>query len=131
MRGALKRSFKKEEKPRKNNIMTNFHRGDVSLELGGERFTLRLTLQALAEIEAAFGVADLQALGERLSRGRVSARDLVLLLGASLRGGGAAMSDAALAQRITASDLPMAIAALGQVFALSFGGEAAAGSPNP
>ena len=53
--------------------MTNRRRGEVALELGGQRYTLCLTLGALAELEDAFGVADLAALGERFAAGRLSA----------------------------------------------------------
>ena len=47
----------------KSQRMTNRHRGEVSLNLGAERFALRLSLQALAEIEAALGAGDLQGHG--------------------------------------------------------------------
>ena len=96
------------------------------MELAGERYVLRLTLQALAEIEAAFEAPDLQALGERLGHGRFSARDLVMLIGAAIRGGGAMLSDAEIAGRIGAQDLPKLVQALGDVFTQSFGpGESA------
>jgi hypothetical protein len=106
--------------------MTNRHRGEVSLMLGKELFTLRLTLQALAEIEAALGAGDLQGLGERFAGGRIAARDLVVLLGAAIRGGGAKLADDEIASRIGAADLPRAVEALSELFALSFGGEAPA-----
>lgn len=111
--------------------MTNRHRGEVTLEIGGEMLPLRLTLQALAEIEAALGAGDLQGLGERFAQGRVGARDLVALIGAAARGGGSKLSDAAIAERMGAEELPGAIAALGELFALSFGGEDAARPPAP
>lgn len=101
--------------------MSNLHRGEVSLPLGGERLVLRLTLQALAEIEAAFGVTDLQALGEKLGQGRIGARDLMILIGAAARGGGNSLDDASLGARISAAELPEVVAALGQLFALTFG----------
>ncbi|MGL5447638.1 MAG: gene transfer agent family protein [Rhabdaerophilum sp.] len=103
--------------------MTNRHRGEVKLEIGGEVFTLRLTLQALAEIEAALGAGDLQGLGERFAQGRVGARDLVALIGAAARGGGSKLSDSAIAEKMGAEDLPGAVVALGELFALSFGAE--------
>ncbi len=73
--------------------MPNPHRGEVVARFGGRAYTLRLTLQALAEIEAAFGVEDLAALGAHLGRGRLSSRELAAILGAALRGGGHALSD--------------------------------------
>lgn len=99
----------------------NQHRGDVSLVLGGTEFTLRLTLQALAEIESALGAGDLQGLGARFAEGRMAARDLVGLLGAAIRGGGKALPDEEIARLVSASDLPAVVEALGRLFALSFG----------
>lgn len=102
--------------------MANTHRGEVSLVLGEEVLPLRLSLQALAEIESALGAGDLQGLGERFAQGRVGARDLVALIGAALRGGGSRLSNETIAERIGAEELPQAVAALGELFALSFGG---------
>jgi len=117
--------------------MSNLHRGDITLHLADDTYPLRLTLHALAELEAAFGVADLAALGERLSNGRLSAQDLIRLAGAAIRGGGAELTDAALAQKVDAWEMPALITALGQLFALTFGGgeggggEGAANPPQP
>jgi hypothetical protein len=73
--------------------MANKHRGEIEAEIGGARRKLVLTLGALAELEAAFGADDLAALTERFARGRMSARDLVRILAAGLRGAGEAVSD--------------------------------------
>ncbi len=73
--------------------MPNPRRGETEAELGGRRYTLCLTLGALAELEAAFGAEDLVALAERFERGRISARDAIRVLGAGLRGAGAEISD--------------------------------------
>jgi len=73
--------------------MANRHRGEITAELGGRQRTLVLTLGALAELEAAFGASDLVALAERFGGGRLSARDLVVIIGAGLRGAGEAVSD--------------------------------------
>ena len=70
--------------------LINHARGEAQLSLYGRDYRMCLTLGALAEIEHALGLADLSALGDRLSR--PSARDLVLVLTALLRGGGEAMS---------------------------------------
>jgi hypothetical protein len=100
--------------------MANRHRGEVSLKLDGEVFLLRLTLQALAEIETALGAGDLQALGERFGSGRISARDVAALAGAAIRGGGAGISDEEIAIRIRAEDLPAVIEALSTLFTRAF-----------
>ena len=73
--------------------MPNLHRGEIEAELGGERRSLVLTLGALAELEAAFGADDLMQLAERFGSGRLSARDLVRIIAAGLRGAGMAVSD--------------------------------------
>src|SRR3712207_669470 len=74
--------------------MPNRRRGEVGLELGGGRYTLCLTLGALAELENAFDAPDLQALAARFAGGRLSGRDLIKLLGVALRGGGHDVGDA-------------------------------------
>ncbi|MFN3482263.1 GTA-gp10 family protein [Rhabdaerophilum calidifontis] len=109
--------------------MANRHRGEVTLVLDGTRFTLRLTLQALAEIETALELPGLGALGARLGGGRLSARDLAIVLAAAIRGGGAAIDDETVAARVAASDLPAVLAALGVLFEASFAGEAGAARP--
>ena len=73
--------------------MANLHRGEIEAEIGGAKRRLVLTLGALAELEAAFGAADLVALTERFGAGRLTARDLTRVIGAGLRGAGETVSD--------------------------------------
>jgi len=73
--------------------MPNLHRGEIEADIGGRKRRLVLTLGALAELEAAFGEGDLVALAERFGRGRMSARDLIRIIGAGLRGAGESVSD--------------------------------------
>lgn len=68
--------------------MANPHAGEVAIRLNGEERVGRLTLGALAELEADLGVDTLVALVERFEAGRFSARDVLMLLAAGLRGGG-------------------------------------------
>ena len=70
-------------------------RGEVSARLGGEDRCLCLTLGALAEIETGLGIEGLDRLAERMRA--LSARDLMVVLAALLRGGG----EAALADRLS------------------------------
>jgi len=74
--------------------MPNYHRGEIEAEIGGRKRILVLTLGALAELESAFGEGDLVALAERFGKGRMSARDLVRIIGAGLRGAGESVTDA-------------------------------------
>jgi len=78
--------------------MANHHRGEVDAVLDGARFTLCLTLGALAELEAAFGAEDMLALASRFSGGRIAARDAIRIIGAGLRSGGHMVEDAAVAE---------------------------------
>jgi hypothetical protein len=110
--------------------MANPHRAECSLELDDRHYVLRLTLQALAEIEAGFAVDGLQALGARLSSSAISTADLVRIAGALIRGGGGVLSDQAVAAAIEARHIPAIVAAVSRVFALSFP-EAADDPPNP
>lgn len=68
--------------------MANPWAGEVALILDGQRRILKLTLGALAELEAALGEDTLVALAERFEAGRFSARDVLALIVAGLRGGG-------------------------------------------
>lgn len=56
--------------------------------LDGERRLCRLTLGALAELEAALESGSLLELVERFESGRFSTRDVLALVVAGLRGGG-------------------------------------------
>ena len=77
--------------------MANRRRGEVEAVIDGEPVVLCLTLGALCELEAAFGVDDLVTLGERFASGRLSARDLLRVFVCGLRGGGRAVSEAEVA----------------------------------
>ena len=61
-------------------------RGEAVARLAGAERRLCLTLGALAEIETGLGVAGMAALAERMKA--LSARDLMVVLAALLRGGG-------------------------------------------
>lgn len=68
--------------------MGNPYHGEVALVLDGERVVMRLTLGALAELEATLGEDTLVALVERFEGGAFSSRDVMALIVAGLRGGG-------------------------------------------
>ena len=73
--------------------MINARRGEIQGMIDGTAHRLVLTLGALAELEHAFAVQDLAALGARFANGKLSATDLTKILGAGLRAGGAAYLD--------------------------------------
>lgn len=99
----------------------NDRRGEVALAIAGVPHVLRLTLQGLAELEAAFGVADLAALGERFASGRLASRDLITILAAGLRGGGLPVSDSQVAEMQLDGGPAAALAATMRLLLLTFG----------
>ncbi|WP_173861048.1 gene transfer agent family protein [Tabrizicola sp. TH137] len=68
--------------------MANPFAGEVEVVLDGRPHLAKLTLGALAELEAALGEDSLMALVARFEAGRFSTRDVLALLVAGLRGGG-------------------------------------------
>jgi hypothetical protein len=74
-------------------MSANRRRGEVAATIGGRERKLCLTLGALAELEASFGADDLVALAGRFDGGKLSARDIIRIIGCGLRGGGEAVSD--------------------------------------
>jgi hypothetical protein len=74
--------------------MVNPYRGEVALGIAGEAVVMRLTLGALAELEARLETGSILELVERFETGAFKATDLVALLHAGLRGGGWAGSEA-------------------------------------
>lgn len=68
--------------------MANPWAGEVEVVLDGTPHVARLTLGALAELEAALAEGSLVDLAERFEAGRFSGRDVLAVLVAGLRGGG-------------------------------------------
>ena len=68
--------------------MANPWTGEVAVLLDGKRHVAKLTLGALAELEAVLETGSLIELVERFEAGRFSTRDVLALLVAGLRGGG-------------------------------------------
>jgi Phage tail tube protein, GTA-gp10 len=88
-------------------------RGEIALNIEGERYRLCLTLGALAEIESGLGLSSLTELEARLKAPTIA--DIAIILAALLRGGGHDMSDEALLARQV--DLPGAARAIASAFA--------------
>ncbi len=76
--------------------MANPQRGEVVLVVDGERRVMRLTLGALAELEARLGATNLVELAEKFESGRVGTAELIALLAAGIRGGGHEIDEQAL-----------------------------------
>jgi hypothetical protein len=73
--------------------MANRHRGEIEAELNGAKFTLVLTLGALAELEHSYGGEDVLSLAQRFEQGRIKATDAIMVIGAGLRGAGHNVTD--------------------------------------
>ncbi len=101
--------------------MANRRRGEVEALFDGQKYTLRLTLGGLAELEDAFGAADLIGLAARFEQGRLSARDLLRIIGVGLRGGGAKLVDEDVAGLACDGGLEAYIAVAAELLAATFG----------
>lgn len=101
--------------------MANPHRGEIDAVIGGERLVLCLTLGALAELEQRLQAGDLVGLAERFEKGRISASDLIALIGAGLRGGGNAISDDELARMTIEGGLTGAAKVAAELLRMTFG----------
>lgn len=92
--------------------MANPYRGEVVLSVDGEPRVMRLTLGALAELEARLESESLVELIARFENGSFRVSDLVALLAAGLAGGGWRIDEAVLlASRIDGGPLAAAQAA--------------------
>jgi len=68
--------------------MANPYAGEVALVIDGQRHVMKLTLGALAELEAALEGGSLVEMVERFESSAFSSRDVLRLIVAGLRGGG-------------------------------------------
>ena len=98
----------------------NPRRGEIAAQLGGRSWRLCLTLGALAELEAALDVPDLLALAERFEKGRLSARDIIAVLAAGMRGAGHEVSDEQVAAMASADGVPGYAAIVARLLAATF-----------
>jgi hypothetical protein len=86
--------------------VTNPWAGEVEVVVDGAAHNARLTLGALAELEAGLGTGSIVDLVERFERAAFSSRDVLAVIVAGLRGGGL---------KVTADDLLTADIAGGPV----------------
>ena len=106
--------------------MANLHRGEIDAVLDGQSMRLCLTLGALAELESTFGNDDMLAVAERFSRGRLSARDAVRIIGAGLRGAGQQVTDDAVARMRAEGGAAGFVDIVSRLLGATFGGSDAA-----
>lgn len=100
--------------------MVNPWAGEVALVIDGRRHVAKLTLGALAELEAALASGSLVDLVARFEGGQFSARDVLALIVAGLRGGGWQGTAADLAQADIAGGPVAAARAAAELLARAF-----------
>lgn len=100
--------------------MANPWAGEVEIVMDGVPHVARLTLGALAEMETALPAGGLIDLAERFETGRFSARDVVAVLVAGLRGGGWQGTAAELMRAELAGGPAAAARAAAELLALAF-----------
>ena len=108
--------------------MANRHRGEIEADLGGQIYTLCLTLGALAELEGAYGGEDMIAIAERFEKGRIGASDAIRVIGAGLRGAGNAISDSEVAGMSVPGGAAGYLAIVAKLLTATFAGEVQAGN---
>lgn len=101
--------------------MANKRRGEIEAEIGGRTYTLCLTLGALAELESGLGASDLVALAERFEGRRLSARDILRIIGCGLRGAGHGLSDDEVANMKVLGGLAAYVKIAADLLAATFG----------
>lgn len=103
--------------------MANFRRGEIEATLDGVNYTLCLTLGALAELESGLGVSDLVALAERFENNRLSATDILRIIGCGLRGAGHMLSDDQVANMKVSGGFAAYVQIAADLLAATFGDE--------
>lgn len=106
--------------------MTNRIRGEISAQLDGRQWTLVLTLGALAELETAFDCKSLTELVGRFTAERLTARDMIVLIGAGLRGAGNDVSNDQVAMMQTTGGAAGFAAIVADLLVAAFGDRSAA-----
>lgn len=111
--------------------MANSKRGEIEALLDGQRYTLCLTLGALAELESGLGVSDLVALAQRFETNRLSARDILRIIACGLRGGGSAVSDDDVSRMKVSGGFAAYVQIAADLLAATFGDEPETHGANP
>lgn len=112
-------------------MSANRRRGEISAVINGRECTLCLTLGSLAELEHAFSASDLTALAERFSSGRLSARDLMEVIAAGLRGAGTEVEATDVGSMAIEGGVTGAAAIVAELLKVTFGPAEASTPPRP
>ena len=101
--------------------MANRLRGEIEATLDGRKWTLCLTLGALAELEAELDAGDLVALATRFENGRLTAREATKIIGAGLRGAGNDIDDEEVARMRVDGGAAGYVAIVAELLTATFG----------
>ena len=101
--------------------IANRYRGEVVARLDGRAYRLRLTLGALAELETVLDGRSFLAVAEHFEEGELKAGEIVAILGAGLRGGGAAVTNEEVAQMTVEGGAFGYVAIVAHLIAATFG----------
>lgn len=96
-------------------------RGEVALTLNGTSQVMRLSLGALIDLETALGADSLMDLVARFERADFTARDVLAVLVAGLRGGGWQGDETELTNAVIDGGPIAAVRAAAELLVLSFG----------
>ena len=100
--------------------MTNPWTGEVALVIDGQRQVMKLTLGALAALEAELDEAGLIGLVERFEDGSYATRDVIAVVLAGLRGGGWSGQDSDILAAEIGGGILQAVRAAGALLARAF-----------
>lgn len=100
--------------------MPNPHRGEIEALFDGRPYTLCLTLGALAELEHAFGSANILDVVKRITSGHLTANEATLIIGAGLRAAGHNVPNADVAAMRSENGIAGAIDVVARLLAASF-----------
>lgn len=106
-------------------MLVNPLRGEVALRADGEVYVLRLSLGALAALETAMGAESLADLAERIERGGLRSRDVILVLAAGFHGAGRSVDEAAVAEMAIEGGAAAAARVAVALISAAFGAETA------
>ena len=102
--------------------MANPWRGEVDLRTDAGTHALRLTLGALASLEASFGAESLVDLAERIERGGLRSRDVIAILAAGFLGAGHTVTEDEVAAMAVEGGAAEAMRVAIALMTLAFGG---------
>lgn len=111
--------------------MANKKRGEIDAIFNDKPYVLCLTLGALAELESGLGAKDLVELAERFEKSRLSATDILRIIGCGLRGAGHALSDEDVSHLKVSGGLAGYVRIAAELLAATFGDAPDAQPPNP